>query len=327
MKRIAWLLAAGVVLPIGCAKSPPIEKDDGKLDVLCSFFPIYLFTKNVVGDRPNVHVTLMLPAEMGCPHDYDLKPDDVKMLAAADLFVMNGSGLEEFTEDQLHRANAKVKLVDSSRGVDAIKIEDEHGHEHGHEEDDHDHAHEHAHDHGAGVNPHYFSSPRQAAAQVMAIAEALAKADPAGAETYRKNASAYAARLGKLADEYKERLSKIAEKKIVTMHEVFDYLARDCGLEVVGTIHSAPGHDPSAGQMRKLIEEIKKKKAAAVFVEPQYQARIGETIAKDAGIPVHVLDPVASGPKDAAPDYYEKKMRQNLETLEKALSKKPDSKA
>jgi ABC-type Zn uptake system ZnuABC Zn-binding protein ZnuA len=128
-----------------------------------------------------------------------------------------------------------------------------------------------------------------------------------------------AADLNKLAEEFRSSGSDFSNRNIVTMHEVFDYLARDNGLEIVATIHSAPGQEPSPAEMRQVIEAIKDRKAAAVFTEPQYSAEVAKTIAKDAGVPVFELDPVASGPADAEPAYYLEKMRENLETLKKAL--------
>lgn len=169
------------------------------------------------------------------------------------------------------------------------------------------------------MNPHFFSSPRQAAKQVRAIAAGLSAIDPAGAATYRANAEAFAQRLEQLANEFQAKVQSFPRRQVVTMHEVFDYLARDAGLEVVATIQAAPGHDPSAGQMRKVLEAMKKHHVACVLIEPQYSGRLGETIARDAKVPAYPLDPVASGPAGAGPVYYEEQMRKNLAMLERAL--------
>ena len=335
----------------GCTQSPAPPKD-GKLHVLCSFFPMYIFTKNVVGDVKDTSVELMLPAQAGCPHDYDLTPDDVKKIAAADLYVMNGDGLESFGEKQVESANKKVLIVDTSVGVDhfhhgegseehdhdhAAEEKKEHadhdhehekkGHDHKHEAHDHDHEHDHGHDHGhsheGGINPHFFSSPKRAAIQVQNIANALVKADPKNAEAYQKNAAAYIAKLNEINKGFEEASKNFRRSEIVTMHEVFDYLAADCGLKVVATIYPTAGADPSPAEVRRVIKTIQDSKAAAVFTEPQYPSRLGETIGKEAGIPVEQLDPVASGPKDPPNDYYEKKMQENLDTLIRVL-KRPE---
>jgi ABC-type Zn uptake system ZnuABC Zn-binding protein ZnuA len=302
--------------------------DDGQLDVLCSFFPIFVFTKNVVGDAPDVRVALMLPAEKGCPHDYDLTPQDVRRIATADVYVMNGAGLEAFGENRIREANPNVVVVDSSKGIEGLECDHDHDdhahheHDHDHKADDkHDHGHKHDHAHEGDVNPHFFSSPRQAALQVRNIAEGLAKADPKNAETYRKNAEAYAARLTALAEEFESAARGFEHKEIVTMHEVFDYLARDSGLKVAATIFPVAGVEPSPAEVKLAIETIRESKAPAVFTEPQYPQALAKTVANDAGVVVEQLDPVASGPPDAPLDYYETTMRANLEVLKRVLGK------
>ena len=91
MNVFSVLLAAMLVL------APfPREALGADLRVLTSFLPMYLFTRNVVGDAPGVAVEMMLPASLGCPHDYSLSPGDMKKIAEADLFLANGFGMEEF---------------------------------------------------------------------------------------------------------------------------------------------------------------------------------------------------------------------------------------
>jgi len=281
------------------------------LNILCSFFPVYLFTKNIVGDAPGATVTLMLPASKGCPHGYDLTPGDGKRIADARIVVLNGGGLEEFDDKKIRKFNPSAVVIESTKGlalVDAECCDDEDEHEKGKE-------HEHHH-HESGKNPHTFTSPLMAAQQVKVIGEELAKADPTRAETYRKNAAAYAAKLEAVGKEMKDALPNAKGAKVVTSHEIFEYLASDLGVKVVGEVQSgASGEKPP----RKLIDTIRKEKAKAIFTEPQFSAKKAEQIAKEAGVPTFELDPVASGPDDAPADHYEKTMRANLAVLKKAL--------
>jgi ABC-type Zn uptake system ZnuABC Zn-binding protein ZnuA len=150
------------------------------------------------------------------------------------------------------------------------------------------------------------------------IAAGLSKADPEGAGVYFKNAKAYAGRMNALADEMAAAVKTLRNNRIVQPHGVFDYLARDLGLEVVA-VTQPHGQEPSAAEMLKLAGTIREKKAGAVFTEPQYSPKVGQTLAKETGIPAAVLDPVASGPENAPLDYYEQTMRKNLETLRATL--------
>ena len=267
------------------------------LRVLASFLPMEIFTRNVVGDTPGVTVESLLPASMGCPHDYALTPGDMKKIASADLFVANGFGMEEFLGEPVRRANPRIRVVETARGVRPIRG---------------------GHDDPGDVNPHTWVSPRNAILQVREIEEALSAARPADADAFRRNADAYVSRLSALAAEFEAEAKTFRRRNIVTFHNVFDYLARDLGLTVVGEIETAPGQQPSAGEIRSLARTIRKRGVPAVFSEPQYSPKLAEALGREAGVPVRVLDPVATGSPTLTA--YEDAMRRNLVTLKEALS-------
>jgi len=268
----------------------------GPLRVLTSFLPMEIFTRNVVGDAPGLTVESMLPASMGCPHDYALTPGDMRKIASADLFIVNGLGMEDFLGEPVRRANPKVRTVETARAV--LPIREEHGH--------------------GNVNPHTWVSPRNAILQVRAIEKALSTAMPAGAAAFRRNADAYVSRLSALAEEFEAAAKTFRRRNIVTFHNVFDYLARDLGLTVVGEIETAPGQEPSAGEIRNLSRTIRERNVPVVFSEPQYSPKLAGALAREAGIPVRMLDPVATGSPTLTA--YEDAMRRNLSTLKEALS-------
>ena len=289
------MTVAGFFIACMLAFAPSAGAAD-PLRVLTSFLPMEIFTRNVVGDAPGVTVVSMLPASMGCPHDYALTPGDMKKIASADLFVVNGYGMEEFLGEPVLRANPKIRIAETARAVPPI-----HG----------------GHGHG-DVNPHTWVSPRNAILQVREIEKALSTARPASAGAFRRNADAYISRLSALAEEFEAAAKTFRRRNIVTFHNVFDYLARDLGLTVVGEIETAPGQEPSAGEIRKLSRTIRERKVPAVFSEPQYSPKLSEALAREAGVPVRVLDPVSTG--SPAPTAYEDAMRRNLSTLKEALS-------
>ena len=298
-----------------------------ELNVLCTTFPIHQIARNVAQGREGVALQLMLPAGMGCPHDYALTPQDMRKLAAADVLVVNGLGLEEFLDAPVLAANPDLETVDSSAAIQDLL---EYAHEHHEAEEEHDHEAEaeHGHDeHGhhhprEGVNPHLFASPRQAARIALNVAGGLSKADPDGAGTYVRNAQAYAARLNALADELAALGRTLKNNRIVEPHGVFDYLARDMGLDIAAVLRPH-GQEPSAAEMLELVREIRAKQAGAIFTEPQYPAKVGAALARETGLPTATLDPVATGPDAAPPDYYETAMRQNMEVLRATLGVQP----
>ena len=304
---LLWGLALGHAIVLLFAPAAA-QASDKPLKVLCTTFPVYQITRNVALNRALLKVELLLPAQLGCPHDYALTPQDMQKLSRADALIINGLGLEEFLGAPLKKANAGIHILDSSAGIkDLLRYEPEHqGKDAGH-------------DHHAGYNPHLFASPRMAAHMSLTIAGELGRLDPLGADLYTRNAAAYAARLNALADEMQALGRTLANPRIVTQHGVFDYLARDMGLNVVAVVEAHGGQEPSAAQALTLVRTIRRSEAGAVFTEPQYPDDIARTIAREAGIPQAVLDPAASGPAQAGLDYYEKIMRRNMATLKVTL--------
>ena len=289
------MIGAGIFIAFLLAFAPSAGAAD-PLRVLTSFLPMEIFTRNVAGDAPDVTVVSMLPASLGCPHDYALTPGDMKKIASADLFVVNGFGMEEFLGEPVLRANPKIRIVETARAVLPIHGGNGHG----------------------DVNPHTWVSPRNAILQVREIEKALSAARPVSAGLFRRNADAYISRLSALAEEFEVAAKTFRRRNIVTFHNVFDYLARDLGLTVVGEIETAPGQEPSAGEIRNLSRTIRERKVPVVFSEPQYSPKLAEALAREAGVPVRVLDPVATG--SPALTAYEDAMRRNLSTLKEALS-------
>src|SRR3990172_4306175 len=143
--------------------SPPAWAAD--LRVLASFLPMYLFARNVGGDAPGVTVEMMLPASLGCPHDYSLSPGDMRKIAESDVFIANGFGIEVFLGAPVRRANPKILVVETASSVAPLRARGPHG----------------------GVNPHTWISPRNAIVQVRAIEKALSDLSPENAPVDRKS--------------------------------------------------------------------------------------------------------------------------------------------
>ncbi|MEW6328305.1 MAG: metal ABC transporter substrate-binding protein [Thermodesulfobacteriota bacterium] len=292
------------VCPILAHASSSQAKND--LRILASFLPIYIFTGNVIQGVPGVSVELMLPPGTGCPHDYTLTPGDLKKIAASSVLVINGLGIEEFAGRPVQAANPDIKIIDASRGITPLKIKEGHHHDHKH--------------HPGQINAHVWTSPALAAVQVRNIAESLSAIDPKHSELYRKNAADFTARLEKLISGVKDTAGRLKKRKVVTFHNVFDYLARDLGLTVVAYIEEDHGQLPSAGKLNKLIQTIQKEKVAAIFAEPQYPPRLAQVLSHETGVPFYVLDPVTTAQGTVGLDYYEKAMHVNLAILQKVLA-------
>jgi zinc transport system substrate-binding protein len=336
---VAVLIVVGLVvvafLPGGRKSGPR-----GTFRIVCTFLPNYVFAENIVGNSPGVEVKLLVSPDLGCPHDYTISTADLKLMGDADVIVANGLGLEPFL-DKLRRENTKARLITISDDCDVLKAQTPHSHSHGTDthpgEDEQKSPAEGREERPAGsrsrvgqeehldgdLNPHVWVSPVQAVLQVRSLARQLVAIDPARGQTYNANAEAFVARIEKLHKEMLEASKGFVNRRIVTFHDAFAYLARDLNLEVVATLTIDPLRPPSAQEMGNLIRTIKETQAAAVFYEPAYSDAAARTIARDAGVPALPLNPFNTLDGKPTAGSYEEVMEQNLKVLKQALGAKP----
>ncbi|HUU97013.1 MAG TPA: metal ABC transporter substrate-binding protein [Phycisphaerae bacterium] len=294
IKTVRTLFLAGVACLAGCgSKGQPPAGAAGKLSVVASFYPMYITTVNVAKDVPGVSAVNMTPSTTGCLHDYAITTADMKRLAAADVFVTNGAGMESFL-DNVAGQYPRLKIVQLAQGIPLIK------------------------GHGAeGDNPHVWVSVSHAITQVKNLGKAMAEFDPPHGDLYRKNADAYAARLETLQAKMEAELAPYRGRKIVTFHEAFPYFAQEFGLEIAAVIEREPGSAPSARELAETIDLVRESGVKALFGEPQYPGVAADAIARETGAKVYVLDPGVTGPDD--PDAYITIMEKNLAVLKEAL--------
>jgi len=280
------------------------QEKDSKFNIVTSFYPIHVAVLNITDGVEEITVTNLTQETTGCIHDYVLTTSELVTLAKADTLVINGAGMEGFMDKVI--SNFKnLDIIDASKGIETIHSECNN------EADEHEgHNHE--------INPHIFVSVKNYIKQVQNICDELVKLDIVNKEKYEENTREYIQLLEELDRETLQITSDLEDKNIVTFHNTFDYFAKDYGLKVIGTIENEHGKTPSAGEMAELVEKINNNDVKAIFVEPDYSLKIVDTIAKETGIKVYVLNPVTSGEKNK--DEYISIMRENLEVLKEALS-------
>jgi ABC-type Zn uptake system ZnuABC Zn-binding protein ZnuA len=283
-----------LLLALASAANTANAAEPARPFVLTTIFPLHQIAKNIAGDSEGIRLELLLAAEAGCPHDYALTPGEMLRFAEADAIVTNGLGMEEFLETALAHAGGTITVHDTSASVSGEKLLPLE----------------------AAYNPHLFASPLAQAKIGVGLAHFFAALDPAGQRVYRANATRYAAEMRALAEEMTAAVAALPNRRVVASHEIFDYLARDIGLEIVDRVGEGV---PSAARLMALAGAVRERGAAALLAEPQYPARTAEVLADGAGIPVLLLDPVATGPADAPPDYFASTMRRNADTLTRAL--------
>ncbi len=218
----------------------------------------------------SVRVTSLVPAG-GDPHTYAPTPSDVRAIAGADLVVMNGLGVDDWLKPLLAEAKRPagelVELGPNEPGVAYL-----------------------AGVAGAAgsVNPHLWLNVAYAELYVKRIVAALEAAAPGRQAALQASGDAYLARLAALDTEIRTQVATIpaANRKLVSYHDAFPYFAAAYGLTIVGTVVPAPGQDPSAGQVVALIDEIRASGVRAIFSEAQFNPKVEQQLAAEAGVTV-----------------------------------------
>lgn len=255
------------------AASPASAAD--RLRVVTTIAQITALAREVGGERIELHGLVPPGADS---HAFEPVAEDLVAIDGADLILRHGVGLDDWLDDTLSAAR-DATVVTVTDGIElqlpALRIGDEHEGEDG------------ADDHG-DFDPHVWLDPERAKQMVDNIAEALAAADPAGADTYRANAAAYNAVLDDAAAEARALIDEIPEqdRKIVTNHDGFGYFAAAFGLEVVGAVipSSTTGAEPSAQETADLLDIIEAQGVKAIFAESSVNSDLAETLARDAGV-------------------------------------------
>ena len=306
--KLLILLISTSLLFIGCNNNSDsnVITDDDTLNIVTSFYPLYISTINITKDIPNVNVTNMTKSQTGCLHDYQLTPQDLKTLENADILVVNGAGMESFL-DSIISQYPNLKIINATEGLDLLE-DDTHSHDH----DEHDHDHEY--------NAHVWVSVTGNIEEVKNISSQLENLDPENKASYEANANTYIAKLEDLKSEMHEELDNLPNRDIITFHEAFPYFAEEFNLNIAGVIEIEPDSEPSAKEIENIINTVKEKNIKALFTEPQYSSKVAETIAVETGATVYELDPIVTG--DSTPNAYDdyiNKMKKNLDVLKEAL--------
>ncbi len=324
---VAGAGALGLMAVSACTASGAAERtDDGRLQVVASFYPMQYLAERIGGDHVAV-TTLTKPGVE--PHDLELKPRQTAELNDAGLIV-SLRGVQPAVDKAIEQAAAPHKV--DAADLTELRHFDGGGHDHdhgGHEgETEAEHA-EHAdepgheeHEDGTGneaADPHLWLDPVKYAEVAEGVGAGFEKADPAHADDYRKNTEALVAELTALDAEFEKGLEKASTRTFITTHSAFGYLAARYGLEQEGISGVGPESEPSPARIKELQEIAKKDRVTTVFFETLASDRTARTLADDTGLATDVLDPLEGITDKSRGDDYLQVMRANLAALQKAL--------
>lgn len=246
----------------GCASEKPVSPLNQKL-VLTSISPLADLIKQVGGDKIQV-VNLVPPGTD--PHDFEPKPEAVRQVATAKLFLANGVGEEYYLEKLVKNAgNPSLRTVTLAEGLPILGQEG-----------------------GSLGNPHLWLDVQNAEVYVEKIRDALIEAYPEDKETFEKNAQAYLGELKVLDQWINDQILTlpIESRKIIVFHDAWSYYANRYGLTVLAPVVRSGQSEPSAKEYAEIIQMIRQYKVKAVFGEVGFNPKLMHQLANETGVKV-----------------------------------------
>lgn len=344
-KKIIILFTAMVIIIIAVFTIASLVDRNGNdlsvenhenIRVVTSFYPVYVLTKNLTDEITDIKVDSLTDFSAGCLHDYQLTTNDMRLLSNADVFIINGGGMEDYLSDVIE-SYPNLMVINISEDIPMLE----------------------SMEHEGEGNPHVWLDPELYIAQIMnaykgleqyvmsiAIEDNVVKStsdESNSSHDISKNMNISAndsvdiiARLDDNTKEYIDEIEEIVDdmnlildsvkdrvsnndisNKVVVFHDAFAYLANKAGLEVIHTVEVDEDHPLSAGEIAEVIDVIKEENIRYLFTEEQHDGTISDRIKEETGALVYIIDSAVTG--DGSNDSYIDAMRSNIETLKKAF--------
>lgn len=285
MKKVYSLFLISVLILACKQANRQTDKNDGKPIITVTIEPLRYFTEAIAGDK--FSVVSMVPKGMS-PETYDPTPGQLVDLAKGKAYFRIGyigfelTWIEKLTDNAPH-----LHFYDMSKGVELIS-DDSHAHHHD-EGDNHTHA---AHDHASGIEPHIWNSATNAQLIAGNILHALCTLDKENEAFYTKRYQNLIRKIEHTDDLVCQMLSAgNADRAFMIYHPALSYFARDYDLRQISI--EASGKEPSPAHLKELIKTCKAEKVRIIFIQPEFDRRNAELIARQTGTQVVSINPLS----------------------------------
>jgi len=234
------------------------------------------------------------------PATYDPSPDQLRKLQDADIYFRIGHiPFEKAQMEKLEKLNTKMKVIDTSNGIELLKLA---AHSHG---DKDEHEKEKEHEHEAGNDPHIWLSPKLVKIQAKNIYNALVEYSPENKDYFTRNYNQFTKELDELDQKLTNVFAPIEGQTILVFHPAFGYLADAYGFRQEAI--EIEGKEPTPAQLQEIIDKARNNNIKVIFVQAQFSPESAKSVAQEINGAVVQIDPLAK-------DYFT-----NLETMAETI--------
>ena len=259
------------------------------MNVLSSVKPINLIVQELTN---GVSESSYLVPQSASPHDYALRPSDIKKIKNADMIIWYGNDLEPFLSKVLADQKNVITISEFS-SVDFYHF-DQHG--------DDAHAEESGHHHN--TDPHFWLGPKEALGVAKEITVQLIKIDPLNKDQYKSNLAAFENKLAQAVETISKQLKPVQSKGYFVFHDAYGYFERYFGMNNLGHFTVSPDRKPGAKTLINIKKSLLNQQAVCVFSEPQFEPAIVTTITRGTEVHKGELDPLAIQQADENGAYF-----------------------
>lgn len=306
MKKTSGYFVLLLLISILSACGADQTNKESKLTVYTTVFPLTDFTQKIGGE--DVLVKSVYPPGSDA-HSFEPTPRDMTDIAGADAFIYTGVGVEGFVETaQKTLKNEKVVLFEAGTGIEFLHTED----------DDH---HDDEHNHG-DIDPHIWLDPIYSIQIADNIKSALSEINPSDKDLYERNFKELKEQLEALNTDFTEVTNAAKQKEILVAHSAYGYWEVRYGIKQISITGYSPTNEPSQKELKNIIDVVKEHNLKYILFERNISSKIAETVQKETGtesLTLHNLESLTEQEIESNEDYFSL-MRQNLETLKKALN-------
>lgn len=273
--RFYYLLSFLLLIGMAGACTKPKEK---KPLVTVTILPQQYFAEQIAGDK--FEINTMVPRGSS-PESFDPSPSSLQKVSDSRAYFMIGHiGFELAWMKKLEENNPELQVFDNSEGIDLLVDEHDCGHE----------GHNHA-AHGSGVDPHTWTTPRNAAQIAANMLSAFIELDPANEAYYRDNYNRLMDEIRATSDSLNMLLSDLPSRDFAIYHPSLTYFAHDYGLRQFAIEND--GKEPSALYLKALIDTVRHNGVKVIFIQQEFDEKNARMLAGEVDGKVIAINPLS----------------------------------